>query len=165
MDWIADFRSSAQPLSMEEIMRTMLNPSRQTFLGVASGAPPAKQACQCACHKPDPPVGLVHHHPCCELVTETQVLEEQTEWRDRLTAAWAQYPAYGTVATCRKCGNADVGTKFCSTVARTYMSPMGSGEMRCLLTDNGQRDHLHRMCRQCEFVWVERPLDDETVVS
>lgn len=54
---------------------------------------------------------------------------------------------YTEKGKCSKCGNTNLGTKFCN--GRVSTCELGT-----------PRDHLHRICRRCGYVWIEGCLDD-----
>lgn len=56
-------------------------------------------------------------------------------------------PRYSTTSICPACGGKDVGTQFCRGL-----------DLTCEL--NARRDHLHRTCKRCKYVWIEGCLND-----
>lgn len=124
---------------------------------------PPRPACQCPCHRdPLPPGPLYHSAPCCELVTEVQVLEEQAELKQRQELEWAAFEVFHESARCVKCGHESAIVQFCSPVSRHIPTALGVQPYQCPITLLNQRDHLHRVCERCQFMWVERPIDDRS---
>ena len=63
----------------------------------------------------------------------------------------------GEVLMCPKCGNADIGVRWCSHY--DYVEYPESNRCRGLRQDS--IEHIHRNCRCCDYRWLERCLDDE----
>lgn len=59
-------------------------------------------------------------------------------------------PAFAEVCPCAKCGNADMGIKFCD--GRTF----------CEL--GAARDHLHRGCPRCGYSFVQACKDEQSKI-
>ncbi len=60
-------------------------------------------------------------------------------------------PPFDPKAKCRKCG-------FTQTVAR-YCGSRPKDAVSCLL----EREHLHRQCLRCSFIWEESCLDTPVI--
>lgn len=117
-------------------------------------------ACSCPCHRDPRPVDHFHESPCCALVTEMQVFEEQEELRVRQQMEWDALPLFKETVRCPKCGHDEAMSQYCSKTTRVEPTLFGAQGFACEWTAPGQRDHLHRACRRCRYMWTERPLDD-----
>jgi len=59
---------------------------------------------------------------------------------------------YTKKAGCRKCGGKDIYDTFCESGEKTYSS---YGHTR----PTHYYEQIHRICRNCQYAWEERPLD------
>lgn len=85
--------------------------------------------------------------------------EERAEFDRRVAEETARgnmlydtLPAFSPAAICRKCGCRKVRVAYCGTARR---------EAHDCRKDAGEREHMHRNCRRCQYEWIEKCLHPE----
>ncbi|GEM_PF-6790651 len=67
--------------------------------------------------------------------------------------AGAGLPACGAVRRCPKCGHEKRRTAYCAAEE--------SAQRLWCAARAGAREHLHRQCRSCGYLWIERVLEED----
>ncbi len=61
---------------------------------------------------------------------------------------------FNMLTECPKCGSERLSRKYCESVVSYNQHPFG-------MTDQMYAGHLHRICGDCGYEWLERPKDSK----